>query len=121
MMCALKIIPRDENGKQYSCADIYGNRAFYYNQIFNIDNINGLLKANKQFHYSIVSDGVSASIFYEVTNREIQELANDNLIQQQYMNDEFTYVLGIDPGMKTWLAAVRRHVVSNKEVRIDLN
>lgn len=116
MMCDLKIIPRiNGNGPQVSCAYVCQNQEHFFNQIFNMDHINRLLKANKSFGH-IVSDGVSASIVYKVPQRVVNNLANDNLVKQQYMDGTYVYVLGIDPGMKTWMAAVRRHINTGKEV-----
>ena len=117
MMCETKLIPKGEDGTQVKMSYISQHKEFYFDQIFNMDAINRMLKANKQFHYHIVSDGLSASILYKVPKRVIQELQNDNLIKQQYFDGYFQYMLGIDPGMKTWLAVVRRHIDSGKEVK----
>lgn len=68
MMCETKMIPR-KDGKQVDQTYISQNREFYFNLIFNMISTNRFLKANKEFHHSIVSDGVTASILYKVPKR----------------------------------------------------
>lgn len=121
MMCETRLIPKDEHGCQYKVGDITSNKEFYFAQIFNMEKINRILRANKQFHCHIVSDGVSASILYKVPLRVLKELDNDELVKQKYEEGQFIYELGIDPGMKTWNATVRRHIATGKEVFMQLS
>lgn len=60
---------------------ITSNKEHYFNQIFNMEWINHVLGANKQFHYMILSDGVSASILYDVPKSTLKEMDNDNLVR----------------------------------------
>lgn len=117
MLCETKLIPKYENGTQVSMEFISRNRQFYFAQYFNMDKINRLLKT-KEFHFHIVSDGISVSILYKVPKRLIQALSNDDLVKKRYMDGFYVYELGIDPGMKTWLAVVRRYIDTGKEVCI---
>lgn len=115
MMCETKTIPR-KDGKQVDVGYICKNHEYYFNRIFNMEKINRILKANKQFHYHIVCDGVSASILYKVPKRVLEQMQNDNIVKKRYFEGMYVYELGIDPGMKTWLAVVRRHINTGKEV-----
>lgn len=116
MMCETKIIPRNKDGTQVNVAYICRSKEFYFNQIFNMQKIRRVLKANKQFRYHIVSDGVSASILYNIPKNVLQKLESDEIVKRKYYDGYYVYEIGIDPGMKTWLAAVRRHIDTGKEV-----
>lgn len=115
MMCETGTIPM-KDGKQVTVGFICANKEYYFNYIFNMDAFNRLLKANKEFHYFIVTDGVAASILYKVPKKLVQQLSNDDLVKRQYMEGFYVYLLGIDPGMKTWNATTRRHIDTGKEV-----
>lgn len=117
MLCETKLITKDENGIQHKSGFICQHKEQYFNEIFNIEHINRVLKANKQFRYHVVSDGVSVSILYNVPKNILVQLENDELVRKKYYDGFYVYELGIDPGMKTWNATVRRHIDSGKEVR----
>lgn len=119
MMCETKTITRDENGIQHTAGFVCQHKEHYFNQIFNMEYINKVLKANKRFHYLVRSDGVSISILYEVPKNTLEQLENDELVRKRYDDGLYVYELGIDPGMKTWNATVRRHIDSGKEVRYE--
>lgn len=118
MMCDTKLIPLDDRGVQVTVGHVCQNKAHYFNEIFNMQEINKVLKANKEFHCQVLCDGVSASILYKVKKTVLEQLEKDDLVQKQYHDGGFMYVLGIDPGLKTWNATVRRHIQSGKEVCI---
>lgn len=117
MMCDTKIIPKDERGCQVTGAHVCQNKEYYFAQIFNMEKINRKLKANKEFHYHVLSDGVSASILYKI-RQEIPQQIDDECTKNRYDDGFFHYELGIDPGMKTWNATVRRNIDTGKEVSI---
>lgn len=75
------------------------------------DNVN-----RKKFHYQFVSDSVSISLIY--TKKKSNSVDNVQKISDDYNTNQIIYELGIDPGMKTWNATVRRTVSTNKEVII---
>lgn len=116
MMCDTQIIPRDEFGRQVSVGEITRNKEFYFEQIFNMEYINSILNAKKQFHHYILCDGVSASIHYKVKKGDLEKLVDDGIIRKRYAEGAYVYELGIDPGMKTWNATVRRNIATGKEV-----
>ncbi|XP_031636340.1 uncharacterized protein LOC116349170 [Contarinia nasturtii] len=116
MMCETKIIPLDEYGRQVDGTHVCENKVHYFNEIFDMNKINGILNANKEFHYHVVTDGVSASILYDVSRNTLEQLVSDELIKKRYEDGVYIYELGIDPGMKTWNATVRRHIDSGKEM-----
>lgn len=116
MLCETKLIPLGENKRQVVVGFVCQNKEYFFNQIFNMDKIHRILKSNKEFHYQIVSDGVSVSILYKVPKRVLQEMQNDHIVKKRYFEGFYVYEIGIDPGMKTWLAVVRRHINTGKEV-----
>lgn len=116
MMCETNTIPRDEKGNQIKGGEVTSNRNYFFDQIFNMEKINRILKTNKEFHYQIVSDGLSASILYKVPKRVLEQMLNDRIVKERYYSGLYMYELGIDPGMKTWLAVVRRYINTGKEV-----
>lgn len=116
MMCETKIMPKNENGIQPTVGYACQHKEFYFGEIFNMAKINRILKTNKRFHYHIVTDGVSASILYKVPKKVLEQMESDNLVKKKYYDGFYVYELGIDPGMKTWLAVVRRHIDTGKEV-----
>lgn len=121
MMCdmesqfKIELIPR-VNGVRASVGDACKDPYIYWYQIFDLPKIDRILKGNKRFHKHIVSDGVAVSILYEVPARELEPLVNDGIIRKRYQEGFYIYELGIDPGMKTWNATVRRNIHSGKEV-----
>lgn len=118
MMCETKLIPKDENGIQVTVGYVCQHKEFYFDQIFNMEKINRMLKANKEFHYHIVTDGVSMSILYKVSKKVLEQMESDGIVKKKYYEGFYVYEIGIDPGMKTWLAVVRRHIDTGKEVCI---
>lgn len=116
LMCASKTIPKDENGRQVTTGYVCKNKEYYFNEIFNMEKINRILKANKEFHCHVVSDGESASILYKVSKKVLEKMEEDGIVKKRYYDGSYVYEIGIDPGMKTWLAVVRRDIVTGKEV-----
>ncbi|XP_031639183.1 uncharacterized protein LOC116351242 [Contarinia nasturtii] len=45
-------------------------------------------------------------------------MQNDDILRKQFIGGKFAYELGIDPGMKTWNATVRRNIKTRKEVNM---
>lgn len=115
MLCETGLITRDEYGRQHLVGFVTQHKEHYFNEVFDMEKINRVLKANKQFHYQIMCNGVSASILYTVKKKTIVQ--NDDLVRKRYDEGFYVYELGLDPGMKCWNATVRRTIKSGKEVR----
>lgn len=73
------------------------------------------VRNKKQFINQIVSDGVSVTVLYDQPKRETVPPSNEQ-IRQRLSAGEFSYILGIDPGMRTWNAAVRYNYNTGEEV-----
>lgn len=86
-----------------------------WNLFFDMDKIKDLVKDKKQFGHQIVSDGVSVTILYDRVQQETVQIDDDE-IRRRYNAGEFAYELGIDPGMRTWNAAVRYDFRTGEEV-----
>lgn len=69
----------------------------------------------QEFDFAIVTDSVSVSLCFVKPEQQCQPLSNDE-IKTMYENHQFTFVLGIDPGVRTWNATVRKHILSGVEV-----
>ena len=121
MMCESGCCPKNENGKQIIPKDVIASKQHYWEQIFNLPKIKRLGKRKKQFHYAIETDGVSVSILYEKKKTGSEAMLSTEEIIRRYHNGEFVYECGIDPGMKTWNATVRRTIATGKEVNLQRN
>lgn len=87
-----------------------------WNSILDIAHINRIGKTHKRFHHQIVTDGVSVSLIYVKTKNPVDEEQVIKQISDDFNMNRIIYELGIDPGMKTWNATMRRTVRTNKEV-----
>ncbi|XP_031631483.1 uncharacterized protein LOC116345884 [Contarinia nasturtii] len=117
MLAESKQLPQVD-GRQATESYIRQNKEFYWNQVFDLTTINRKLKKNKEFHYTIVSNGESVSIMYRMSKQYEQQMQNDDILRKQFIGGKFAYELGIDPGMKTWNATVRRNIKTKKEVNM---
>lgn len=88
--------------------------------LFNMDKIREICKPNQLFHYMILTDSVAASVLYDTPKRQPGELNRESIIQKIHQEDEpnknFKYIISMDPGMKTYLAGVRRNILTGVEV-----
>lgn len=96
--------------------DVYdGNLSYYWGQVFDMakieKNCNG-----KEFDFAIVTDSVDCSLIVQKPLHPANEHTNEE-IDEMYNNKKFTFVLGMDPGVRTWNATVRKHIQSGVEVR----
>lgn len=86
----------------------------YWNCIFDMDKIEKV-RNGMAFDYAIVTDSVAVSLSYLKREHPSREHTNEE-IKRMYENNQFTFVLGMDPGVRTWCAAVRKHIQSGVEV-----
>ncbi|XP_031634573.1 uncharacterized protein LOC116347906 [Contarinia nasturtii] len=116
MLAEEKLLPKVE-GKQVTENFIRENKEHFWNQIFDFDKINRILKKKKEFHFTIVSNGESVSVLYKLSKHHLQRLLDDDIVRKRYLDGTFVYELGIDPGMKTWNATVN----TRKEVNLKIS
>lgn len=119
LCCELDIVPRigvrgGRMLRQQFNVDLW-NR---WNEVFDIHKINRMGK-RKPFHFMIHTNGVGVSLLYDVKKEDIAPMAPEE-IKRKYRAGEFVNELGIDPGMKTWNATVRRNIRTGKEVSISV-
>ncbi|XP_055323050.1 uncharacterized protein LOC129578450 isoform X1 [Sitodiplosis mosellana] len=83
---------------------------------FNMDEIIKLVKNKKEFGDSIISDGVSASVLFKLP-KQSKTVADEEEAEtkRKYFANEFAYALGIDPGMRTFIASVRLDLKTGEE------
>ncbi|XP_055320564.1 uncharacterized protein LOC129577480 isoform X1 [Sitodiplosis mosellana] len=87
-----------------------------WDEIFDMPKIHRLLKSNKRFRPYIASNGQAVSIMYEVPKSHLDRLVDDEIVRKRYRDGVYVYEIGIDPGMRTWNATVRRNIKTGKEV-----
>lgn len=95
--------------------DYDNNLSYCWNQVFNMDKINQIGKSKKTFDFAIVTDSVSVSLCYLRDECPSYQYTNEQ-INTMYENNQFHFVLGMDPGVRTWNATVRKHILSGVEV-----
>lgn len=83
--------------------------------LFDMEKIEKIKRPGHAFNYMILTDGVSASVIYKTPKREIVA-SNHQKIQQKLVHKEYKYITSWDPGMKTYLAGVRRNIETGVEV-----
>lgn len=120
LMGQLQLVPREIGGRpdghsMESRRYCEVNKDAAWNILFNMAEINRLKKPNQQFHHMIVLDSVSASVLYRTPKCENTGF-NKQIIKQKLEDNEYKYIIGIDPGMKTYLAGVRRNIATGVEV-----
>lgn len=99
----------------FTKTDFYKNEIGGWSLFFDMEKMLKLRNNKNDFHCQLLSDGVSVSILYEEPKHKPPEISDEDLLQQ-YRAGVFNYELGIDPGMRTWNATVRRSTRTNEEV-----
>lgn len=100
--------------------DYDNNLLYYWDQVFNMDKILQIGKSKKTFDFAIVTDSVAVSLCYLRDVCPSYQNTNEQ-IKTMYENNQFHFVLGMDPGVRTWNATVRKHILSGVEVwHIDI-
>lgn len=97
------------------------NQTGSWDLFFDMNKINSLASNHQTFSHVILSDGVSCSVQFKqpkAGDLGDEDGLTDEEIQRMWLAGEFAYELGIDPGMRTWNAAVRRDWRTGEEVII---
>jgi len=88
-----------------------------WNILFDMDKIDKMGKNWKGFNFQFQTDGVSVSLLFKKKEKPAKyNFPNLLMIFLKYMCCYFVFEIGIDPGDKTWLAAVRRNIATKIEV-----
>jgi len=74
-----------------------------------------LVKGKYEFWFEIITDGVSATALF-LRPSKMQAAISDDELFERYMHDEFEYEISIDPGMRTYIAALQRNIKTQEEV-----
>ncbi|XP_055317515.1 uncharacterized protein LOC129576423 [Sitodiplosis mosellana] len=117
---ALKHAIGKRGGKVNISREVYNkNPAQWWKHVFNMKKINKIGGRKMKFDCSIMTDSVSVSLMYIKSNRMLD--AKDlKTIEDMYREGRFVYELGIDPGVRTWNATVRRTVATGDEENITI-
>lgn len=112
---ALKLaIGATKNKVNISKDEFYDNEVFCWDRVFKMDKINAIGK-QRTFDFAIVTDSVDASLCFVKPQSDSVKFT-DEQIADMYDNNSFDFVLGMDPGVRTWNATVRKHIQSGVEV-----
>lgn len=95
--------------------EFFDDRYNQWNQIFDLPKIYKLARYKKQFHCQLVTDGVGVSILFNVKKSDLG--VNEAAIREQYANGDISHEFGIDRNARTWLAVMRKNVVTGTEVK----
>lgn len=108
----------NKNGKRernVTQDEFFEHYQYYWNQYFYLRKIKYFVRYKKNFRFRILSDGIAASLQYDV-----DEIGSNDLdkrgIARQCKNGEIEGEAAIDPGDKTWMAYVYRDIATSKEV-----
>lgn len=75
---------------------------------------------HSSFSFDIVTDGVSATLLYDQPEKPKKTQAEiDQEVRVKYDRGEFGVEIGIDMGMRTYIAAVRTDLDTGSEVKVD--
>lgn len=88
------------------------NPVEYWGLIFNIDKINQMAK-DMTFDNAIVTDSLDVSLCYDKPQISCPLEFDEQL-------EDFEFVLGMDPGVRTWNATVRKHIESGVQVLFQI-
>lgn len=91
-----------------------------WNLFFDVEKMLRLSHNKRNFHGQICSDGVSATIIYDKPKVEPSE-PSDEQVRRMFISGFIRYLLGIDPGERTYNATVRRDLITGEEVNLIIN
>lgn len=106
------------NIRNLTKTEFYKNEIGSWSMYFDMEKMLKLRKNKNDFHFQLMSDGVAVSILYDQPKQQSAEISDEDLLQL-YRAGVFEYELGIDPGMRTWNATVRRSIRTNEEVILN--
>lgn len=123
LLCETKLVPKKDGirkdkvnikSPEFS-RDQYGN----WNRVFDLSQIYKMVHGKKTFDFQILSDGVSVTMLYLKQTTAAVPISREEVVMQ-YDAGLFFYELGIDPGMRTWNATVRRNIKTGEEVNTNI-
>lgn len=126
LLCETDLIPKFESKRMNKKGKYERNvtqnefleyNEYYWNQYFYLRKIKYFVRYKKNFRFRLLSDGIAVSLQYDVD--EVESESNDldqEEIVRKCKSGEIEGEVGIDPGDKTWLAYVYRHIATSKEV-----
>lgn len=119
ILCKLRIVPKTP-GKRVAHRNIkfkefMAHKEWCWNQYFYMRKIKWFVRRKKKFRFRFLSDGQAVSLAYDVEQRDFQPLDKEAIVER-HDNGGFGVETAIDPGDKTWIAAVQRDIETQKEV-----
>lgn len=108
---------KHEKGKRFiniSRQSYTGDLETWWDKIFDMKKIKKHGKRQKTFDFQISTDGVAVSLMYTAKPKSEKIFQSPSRIRDIWKT--FVYILGIDPGVRTWNATVRKHMPTGTEV-----
>lgn len=103
----------------------------WFTTFLNWKKVRRMERNSKQFHYELITDGISVSIKFRHINKSQQPSSFDELVAlqatkyQQFgsnaRNDLYDTIVGIDPGYKLYIAAVVKNMRTNVETHVKIS
>lgn len=122
MMKTWNVCPKDysssKRGRFISDAEFTKHKESHWNILFNMQKIKKLSRHEFRFH--ILSDGVAVVFQYDKASPACEkDTPIQSIIAEKIDNGEIDYEIGIDPGMRTYMAVVRRDARTGAEVSLS--
>lgn len=119
LVCKLQIVPK-KIGKRKKFINITQDEFLHdksgsWNLFFDREKIDKMVHSNRPFDKQIVSDGVSVTVSYLKPKEQQMPISNEKVLEMYY-GGIFYYILGIDPGERTYNATVRKNIYTGEEV-----
>lgn len=121
LLSGIGLLPRTESAKRNSCNITFNvfmqNKEWMWNMFFRMRKIKWFVRYKKQFRFRVLSDGISASLAYDVEKKNPEHIEKQREeARSKYESGGFDNESGTDPGLNTWNATTVRSLKTGKEV-----
>lgn len=120
LLCGIRLIPRTDGKRRMrniTFNEFMDEKEWVWSLFFEMRKINWFVRKKKKFRFRILSDGISASIQYDVDKEQAEPIEKQKeRVVHKYENGGFANESGTDPGENTWNATTVRCIETGKEV-----
>lgn len=120
LLCEIDLVPKKPGQRKNTFINVTQNEFLSdkpgnWFLFFDRDKITRMVNGKKVFGNSIITDGVAATVLYDRPANPEPPISKAEVLRQ-LMADSFHYIIGIDPGMRTFNATVRMDLRTGEEV-----
>lgn len=123
LLCKTKLVQtkmgKREKPINITQTEFFADKSDNWYRFIDLDKIAQMVKGKKAFDFQLISDGVAATVLYLKPKQPEVPISKAEVLRQ-YNAGLFYYLLGIDPGMRTYNATVRRNINTGEEVKRDI-